>query len=108
MESETRKCSKCGKNPPSNGNPWCQDCRTEHARKTKETEALLVAVRGWNRGAQAIRYAMARQFAMAPGATFEGNQIAKWMMEFPIPQYAEQEVKASQPSEAPASSFVPR
>lgn len=88
MESQAKTCSKCGKNPASNGNPWCQACRTEHARRTKETESLLVAVRNWNKGAEAIRYAMAHMLAR-PGVMYEGMALAKWMMEFQCPAYPE-------------------
>lgn len=88
MEALEKICSKCSKNPPSNGNAWCQECRSDHARKARETEAFRIAAKNWERGALAIRFMLAQQMAKCPGSTFEGHEMAKWIMEFPLPPYA--------------------
>src|ERR1017187_9263171 len=85
MESTAKVCSKCKLNPASNGNPWCQPCRTAHAQKIKETEAEMIAVRWWTRGAEAMRLSLARPLACAPGSMIEAHSTAKWMMEQPVP-----------------------
>ncbi len=91
MESPPAKpvktCSKCAKNPASNGNPWCQPCRTEHARQQRETEAAMIGARNFQAGANAIRLMMASQLERAPGTIFQAATVAKWIREFPPPEY---------------------
>jgi len=87
MESEKKLCSKCGKNAPSNGNPWCQNCRTEHARKQREQDAAMIGARNFIAGANAVRKELASKYGCAPGAMFEGTAIARYILNFPNPQF---------------------
>ncbi len=91
MESATAKaakmCSKCTENPASNGHQWCQPCRTANARQVKELEAEMIGARNWQRGALAIRQAMAQVLARAPGHMIEARAVADWMMKFEVPEY---------------------
>ena len=82
-----KTCSKCEKNPASNGNAWCQPCRTENARKVKDLEAEMIGARNWIAGAKAIRLAMAQRLARGPGHMLEARSVAEWMMQFEIPDY---------------------
>lgn len=47
----------------------------------------MMQARWFQAGANALRLQVARMFARAPGATFEGTAIAKYLMEFPSPDF---------------------
>lgn len=47
----------------------------------------MLQARWFQAGANALRLQVARMFARAPGATFEGTSIAKYIMEFPAPEF---------------------
>src|ERR1700761_4795520 len=97
MESEAttalklKICSKCKQKPASNGNPWCQPCRTEHARQTRETELIVERARWFQLGARMMRQLLARKLATRPGYQLECYSTAKWIEEHESPDMPPQD-----------------
>jgi len=86
-EVVAKTCSKCGENYASNGSPWCRKCRTEHEKTRQATLPERSMAKGWAAGVRAFREELARNLARRPGYTVECGALARYVMDFPAPEF---------------------
>lgn len=83
--AEDRKCTKCGSELDTLNYPlWCKACRAKHRRDYEACRKEMTETRGFAAGVTFARTSLAKQIARAPGSTYSGAALAKWIMEFPM------------------------
>ena len=96
-EKSSGMCTKCGENPKVTGESWCQPCRTEDARKRRESQEWRTERRGILRGMKAMRDEIARYFRQYGGRPFMGAEVAGAVEIIPGPAVAPEDAKQDQP-----------
>ncbi len=85
---EPKTCSRCPANsakPARKGDVWCDDCRADYQKKYRNDREERIADQSFAAGASMIREQLAKKMAQAPGSMFEGQSVAQWILDFPLP-----------------------
>ena len=82
-------CGKCREVPAVKGQAWCTRCSTAYQSARQSTVILQATAKGFGRGAEAMREALANEFARLGGAKVTCDEIGRAIRVSPLPKMTE-------------------
>ena len=79
-------CSKCRKEPATDGHAWGKLCKAQKQREYEDTQSEMLAARCFLEGVNAMKSVAVRAFATYGTRMFAGMEVAQMIQSEPPPK----------------------